>query len=40
MHWLRWQMFKFFSYAGWVICPEPERSDLRRRMKMDVTQNG
>ncbi len=37
MHWLRWKMFKALSYVGWAICPEPERSDLRRRMTIDLT---
>ncbi len=30
MIWLRWQAFRFLSWVGWAICPEPHRSRLQR----------
>lgn len=32
MSWLRWTTFKFLSWVGWKICPEPHRSNLQAVM--------
>ncbi len=32
MNWLRWHTFRFLSWIGWKICPEPHRSRLQAAM--------
>lgn len=34
---LRWWIFRRLSEIGWRVCPEPMRSDLRARTKLDLT---
>lgn len=31
---IRWNLFKWMSGIGWKVCPEPQRSDLQRRLKL------
>lgn len=36
MNAIRWRLFGLISWIGWAVCPEPQRSDLRRRMSIKL----
>ncbi len=37
MNLFRWWLFKSWSKVGWAICPEPQRSDLKSRLTLDLS---
>lgn len=31
---IRWRLFKLLSHIGWWVCPEPYKTDLKRRQML------
>lgn len=29
---IRWQLFKWISAIGWMVCPEPHKTNLQKHM--------
>jgi len=32
MNKFRWRIFKLLSVIGWAICPEPQKSNIMKKM--------
>jgi hypothetical protein len=39
MNKFRWWLFKLLSKVGWAICPEPQQSDLKSRLALDLRES-